>query len=100
MRIHYGEECWSPIRKGIMRSLQEIRAQGYCFNFGDWHPQINAIAVPFLSKQPDAAVLAVNCGGPSYVLSAERLRKTIAPRLVEVVRRLASYASVDAARVA
>jgi DNA-binding IclR family transcriptional regulator len=100
MRIHYGDGRWSPIRKGILRSLQEIRAQGYCANFGDWHPQINAVAVPFLSKQPDAAVLAVNCGGPSYVLTAERLRKTIAPRLVEIVRKMASYAGVDAVRVA
>jgi len=34
------------------------------------------------------------------VLTAERLRKTIAPRLVEIVRRVASYASADAAPVA
>jgi DNA-binding IclR family transcriptional regulator len=100
MRIHYGEERWAPIHKGILRSLQEIRAQGYCLNFGDWHPQINSVAVPFLSKQPDAAVLAVNCGGPAHVLTAERLRKTLAPRLLEIVRKVASYAGVDAARVA
>jgi len=100
MRIHYGKGRWSPIRKGILSSLQEIRAQGYCLNFGNWHPHINAVAVPFRSKQPDAPVLAINCGGPSYVLTAERLRKTIAPRLVEIVRRVASYASADAAPVA
>jgi DNA-binding IclR family transcriptional regulator len=100
MREHYGEEGWPPIRKGILRSLQEIRAHGYCLNFGDWHPHINAVAVPFRTKQADAPVLAVNCGGPSSVLSAERLKKTIAPRLVDVVRRVATYAGVDAARVA
>jgi DNA-binding IclR family transcriptional regulator len=100
MRIHYGEERWSPIRKGILRSIQEIRVQGYCVNFGDWHPQINAVAVPLRSKQPEAPVLALNCGGPSYVLPAERLRKIIAPRLVEIARRVTSYANVDAERVA
>ena len=100
MRVHYGEERWPSIRKGILRSLQEIRTQGYCLNFGDWHPHINAVAVPFRSKEPDAPLLAVNCGGPSYVLTAEKVRKTIAPRLLDVVRSLASCARVDAARVA
>lgn len=95
MRAHYGEERWPSIRKGIMRSLQEVRTEGYCVNFGDWHPQINAVAVPFRPAHADAPVLAVNCGGPSYVLTAERLRKSLAPRLVEMVRRVASYTHMD-----
>lgn len=95
MRLHYGEERWPSIRKGIMRSLQEIRSQGYCASIGDWHTQINAVAVPFRPSHPDAPVLAVNCGGPSYALTADRLRKNLAPRLIEMVNKVASYAHMD-----
>jgi DNA-binding IclR family transcriptional regulator len=87
MHLHYGDERWPSIRRGILQSLQDIRTYGFCVNSGDWHPQVNSVAVPVCAKQPDAPLLAVNCGGPSNVLSTERLRKTIAPRLLEIVRK-------------
>ena len=36
-------------------------------------------------------MLAFNIGGPSYVLTAERLRKNLGPRLVEMVNKVASF---------
>jgi len=94
LREHYGER-WPAIRKGISRSIQEIRSQGFCVNTGDWHPHINAVAVPFRLALPDAPVFAIVCGGPSHILGAERLRKSIGPRLLAMVNNVASCADVD-----
>jgi DNA-binding IclR family transcriptional regulator len=90
LRVHYGEERWPQIRKGILRSIEEIRAQGFCL-VEDWNPQVNAVGVPFRHSQPDLSMLAFNIGGPSYVLTAERLRKNLGPRLVEMVNKVASF---------
>jgi DNA-binding IclR family transcriptional regulator len=90
LRVHYGEERWPQVRKGILRSIEEIRGQGFCL-VEDWNPQVTAVGVPFGQLQPDLSMLAFNIGGPSYVLSAERLRKTLGPRLVDMVNKVASF---------
>jgi DNA-binding IclR family transcriptional regulator len=89
LRVHYGEERWPQIRKGILHSIEEIRCQGFCL-VQDWNPQVNAVGVPFGQLRPDLSNLAFNIGGPSYVLTAQRLRKHLGPRLVEMVNRVAS----------
>lgn len=96
IREHYGEERWLQTRKSILRAAQEIQTQGFCLNLGNWHPHINAVAVPFRTSQPDMPMLAFNVGGPSYVLTADRLRKSLGPRLVEMVRKVGAYANGDA----
>jgi DNA-binding IclR family transcriptional regulator len=90
LRAHYGEERWPQIRKGILRSVEEIRGQGFCL-VEDWNPQVNAVGVPFRHLQPDLSMLAFTIGGPSYVLTAERLRKNLGPRLVELVHKVAAF---------
>ena len=83
LREHYGEDRWPPIRQGILRSIEEIRAQGYCLNIGDWHPHISAVATPFRHMQSDLPLFGFSIGGPTYVLTPERLR-TLGSRLVEM----------------
>jgi len=96
IREHYTEERWPQIRKSILRASQEIQVQGFCMNLGDWHPHINAVAVPFRSPQPDMPMLAFNIGGPSSVLTADRLRKTLGPRLVDMVKKVGAFAKGEA----
>jgi DNA-binding IclR family transcriptional regulator len=78
---------WSRIKAGIDQGLIDYRKKGFCFSLGDWRENVNSIAVPLV--QADRAVLlAINCGGPSWQFSAEKLEKDIGPRLVEISRRL------------
>lgn len=94
IRARVGEDRWPQIRDGIQRSAEEIRGQGFCLNIGDWHPQVNSIAVPFRSPHSDLPTLSFNCGGPSYILTPERLEKNLGPRLVDLVRKVAAFGSV------
>jgi DNA-binding IclR family transcriptional regulator len=79
---------WQQIKTGIEQGKIDYQEKGFCFSLGDWRENVNSIAVPLI--QADGSVLALNCGGPSWQLSAEKLEKDIGPRLVEISRRLAT----------
>lgn len=77
---------WQQVRDGIEKGMRDFHDKGFCFSLGDWRENVNSIAVPLV--QADRSVLAINCGGPAWQLSAERLEAEIGPRLVEIGRRL------------
>lgn len=77
---------WSKIKAGLDQGAVDYQEKGYCLSLGDWRENVNSIAVPLV--QADRSVLAINCGGPSWQLSAEKLEQDIGPRLVEISRRL------------
>jgi IclR family transcriptional regulator, positive regulator for flagellar biogenesis len=67
--------------------LDESRTQGYALSLGDWHPAINAVAVPV--RTPSGEIITLNCGGPSFVMPAERLREVGIPALLRTAEALA-----------
>ncbi|MCK4508886.1 MAG: IclR family transcriptional regulator [Desulfuromonadales bacterium] len=77
---------WQKIKAGIDQGMIDYREKGFCFSLGDWRENVNSIAVPLV--QADNSVLAINCGGPAWQLSAEKLENEIGPRLVEISRNL------------
>ena len=79
---------WLQIKAGIDQGLVDYQEKGFCFSLGDWRENVNSIAVPLI--QADRSVLAINCGGPSWQLSAEKLEQDIGPRLVAISQRLES----------
>lgn len=70
----------------VQQSMEEMRTLGCCTSFGDWQPDVNAIAVAF--RPAKGAVLSLNCGGPSYTLTPSFLLDEVRPRLLEVAERL------------
>jgi len=85
-----GKERWPLVRDEIQRSVEEVRTRGFCLNVGEWQADVNSVGVPFPPLQPGDPTLAVNCGGPAYLLSRERLENDLGPRLVEMVQRIRS----------
>jgi DNA-binding IclR family transcriptional regulator len=81
------ELAWPRIRDGVMRSIEERQSLGCCTSFGDWQPDVNAIAIAFKPKA-GSAPLSINCGGPAFNLSPEFLLKEVQPRLADLVERL------------
>ena len=79
---------WRQIKAGIEQGAMDYQDKGFCFSLGDWRENVNSIAVPLI--QADRSVLALNCGGPSWQLSAEKLENDIGPRLVEISRSFAN----------
>jgi DNA-binding IclR family transcriptional regulator len=77
---------WQKIKAGIDQGAVDYREKGFCFSLGDWRENVNSIAIPLI--QADRSVLAINCGGPAWQLSVEKLETEIGPRLVKIGQRL------------
>lgn len=81
------ETKWPAIRDGVMRSIEEYRTLGCCTSFGDWQPDVNAIAMAFRPSS-GANILSINCGGPRFNISPEFLLDEVRPRLRDLIDRL------------
>jgi len=81
------ELAWPALKRGIDRALDEVRTLGVACSFGDWQPDVNAIAVGF-DPGGGMPLMAINCGGPAFQLAPEFLLGEVRPRLLDLVRRL------------
>lgn len=81
------ELAWPTLRDRVNRAVDEYRTLGCCTSFGDWQPDVNAIAIAFRPSE-NAAPLSINCGGPAFNLSPEFLLEEVRPRLIELVAQL------------
>ena len=89
LRPSLGDE-WPATRRALERSFRDYADFGYCLSVGEWHRDINAVAVPMRHAQH--GLLAFNCGGPSFHLPQEKLEDDIGPRLVNMVSNIAAAA--------
>lgn len=76
------EEEWSVINEKLTQSFQDYQELGCCFSIGEWHSNVNAVAVPLI-LQDDLFVF--NCGGPNFQLNEQFLKQDVAPRLINMV---------------
>lgn len=80
------EDEWIKIQQDLEKSFQDYQNFGYCFSIGDWHKDVNSVAVPYYHDQH--GLLVFNCGGPSFILNREKLEDEIAPRLLHMVNNI------------
>lgn len=73
--------------KPLDAALAQARRDGYAISLGEWHPNINAVAVPV--RTPGGEVVTMNCGSPAFVMPAERLREKVVPLLLQAAAALA-----------
>ena len=81
------ELAWPTLRDRVMRAVDEYHTLGCCTSFGDWQPDVNAIAIAFRPSE-NAAPLSINCGGPAFNLSPDFLLEEVRPRLIALVNQL------------
>jgi DNA-binding IclR family transcriptional regulator len=78
---------WPKVRAGIERAIEDVATRGFTLSVGEWQKDVNAVGAPLVP--PDGSpIIAVNCGGPAYLLPRERLEQEIGPRLVNLVRNV------------
>lgn len=77
---------FARIKPGIERAMRDIEDRGFCVSLGDWQPDVNSVGVPVVTA--DRTVYALNCGGPSFLLSPRKLEEDYGPRLVEIARQI------------
>lgn len=79
-------EKWTLIESTLHQAFEDYENHGYCFSFGEWHKQVNSVAVPLVHEQH--GLLVFNCGGPSFLLSEEKIKSDIGPRLLHMVNNI------------
>jgi len=87
LRTSMGDQ-WPSLAPGLEQALAEYRENGYVASYGEWHPDVNAIAAPVI--MPGGDIYALNCGGPAFKLPPDVLRNEVAPRLLACVRAIAA----------
>ncbi|MCH8498519.1 MAG: IclR family transcriptional regulator [Marinobacter sp.] len=70
---------WPALKRGLDRAMREYREHGFCLSLGEWDRNINAAAVPIFLD--DGTIMALSCSAPSYQLSEQELRKSVAHQL-------------------
>ena len=87
LRAHHGRD-WPALKAGLLAALDEQKRTGYCLSLGEFHREINSVSVAF--SGPRGEVMAFNCGGPAFDFTERRLRKEIAPALIDLARRVSA----------
>lgn len=80
------ENRWPAVAPQLRQAIAQYRQAGYVASYGDWHPDVNAIAVPLV--MPDGEIYSLNCGGPAFKLPPETLAGAVAPRLLACVQAI------------
>lgn len=78
---------WKKVIAGAERAWQDTGAEGYCLSIGEWHPDISSAAT--VLRTPAGDRVGLNCGGPAFQFSEERLRRQVAPQLLATARAIA-----------
>ncbi|MEM8840284.1 MAG: IclR family transcriptional regulator [Pseudomonadota bacterium] len=79
-------------KRGIDDARRSIAERGFCTSFGDWLPDVNAVAAPVRSLD-GGDVYSINAGGPSFLVSDTLLCDEIGPRLAEIAQVLGAPAA-------
>jgi len=75
---------WDELKAGVDDALAEYDEHGFCTSIGAWDKSINGVGVPL--RLQNGRVLALNCGGPAYLVSPEMAKESLGPQLVHVAR--------------
>lgn len=88
IRVRAGKSRWPALRAAIDRAFDSIAKRGFCLSLGDWRPDVVGAGAPVIT--PEGTVLAINCGGPPFDVSVDRLENEIGPRLAYAASRIAT----------
>jgi DNA-binding IclR family transcriptional regulator len=83
-----GGPDWDALEPGLKQALAERTRTGWCSSAGDFHREINSVAVAMVDARGE--VVAFNCGGPAFSFGADRLRREVGPALLETVQAIAA----------
>jgi DNA-binding IclR family transcriptional regulator len=87
LRLARGTD-WVALESGLDAALAERERHGWCLSLGDFHRDINSIAVAMVG--PRGEVYALTCGGPAFAVTEARLRDVMGPALRELTREVAA----------
>jgi DNA-binding IclR family transcriptional regulator len=80
-------ESHRKYRAPIDKSLEDIRARGFCASSGELRREVHAVGVP-MRRTVDGEIVAFNCIVPAFMVKKGQLEDDLGPRLVAMVRNI------------
>ncbi|HWA38006.1 MAG TPA: IclR family transcriptional regulator, partial [Burkholderiales bacterium] len=74
-------------RPSIDKSLDDIRARGFCTSMGELRREVFAVGVP-MRRTVDGEIVSFNCTVPAFLAKKGQLEEDLGPRLVAMVRNI------------
>ena len=82
---------WREVRRGIEQAVKDVARRGFSLSLAEWQADVYAVGAP-LRLRDGSGLMAINCGGPSFLVNPRRLVDEIGPRLVDLARRVEARA--------
>jgi len=83
----YGDD-WPAIQASLEASFEEFEQRGFCLSLGDWDRNVMAAGVPL--HLADGSIMVLTCGAPSFQLSEDTLKNSLAQQLDMLARDIES----------
>ena len=87
-------DSWEARSRDIAEAIRHYQRNGFVFNLGKSHRDINAIGVPVISSD-GKRVMALTCGGARSHMTKERLVGVLVPEMQALAQRIAPLIPVD-----
>ncbi len=71
----------------IDMALEQYKNFGFVVNIGTWNKNINAVGIPVVS-QITGKVKAITCGGASFLITEDMIRKDFGEKLVKTGKKI------------
>ncbi|MEO3413121.1 helix-turn-helix domain-containing protein [Roseovarius sp. CAU 1744] len=81
------DPAMAAVTDQVRGDREQLESVGYVTSFGGWNSTVNACAVPFRTG-PGTQPFAFLCGANESDLDADKLEKTVGPRLRDTVQTL------------
>lgn len=78
--------------KPFAKAFKEFQATGVILNLGNYHPNVYSASAPILSGTGGVRY-TISCSAPPSILSADRMRRLVVPKLKELASQLAMAAN-------
>ncbi|MEP3329158.1 IclR family transcriptional regulator [Sedimentitalea sp.] len=86
----YGDD-WSRVEASTREAIKFAHEHGYALSDGDWIAEANSAGAA-VCREDGYPVYAVNVGGLRSIVTTERLKTDLAPRLLKVSQQIAKVA--------
>ncbi|QDQ26129.1 IclR family transcriptional regulator [Chitinimonas arctica] len=84
LAAEYGPR-WPALAERLQGAREAFGRDGFCASFGEFEPDIHAVAAPIAGSLP---AMALSCSGPAYRLTPAEWAGEIAPQVVVLAGRL------------
>ena len=79
---------------GVRRAVADFARDGCCYSWSDWHPDVNAVAVPFRDLRQDRWLI-LTASGPAASIQPTVFSEELGPRLRKLAAHLGPVAQAS-----